>query len=146
MAGILGIGSNIDISSIVTALVDAERAPKTAQLDRLEKKSTSTLSAVGTLRSALSEFQTSLTALNKPSLYSTRTASLSASGNLTVAASETAASGSYALQVKQLAVGSKIGLKSFVEPVQVEGGPAVTPARAGSAWPSAPSRARSTRA
>lgn len=127
MAGILGVGSGIDISSIVTALVDAERAPKTAQLDRLEKKSTSTLSAVGTLRSALSEFQTSLTALNKPSLYSTRTANLSASGNLTVAASETAASGSYALQVKQLAVGSKIGLKSFVEPVQVEGGPAVTP-------------------
>lgn len=122
MAGILGVGSGIDISSIVTALVDAERAPKTAQLDRLEKKSTSTLSAVGTLRSALSEFQTSLTALNKPSLYSTRTASLSASGNLTVAASETAASGSYALQVKQLAVGSKIGLKSLVEPVSFTAG------------------------
>lgn len=127
MAGILGIGSGIDIGSIVKALVDSERAPKAAQLDRLEKTSTNTLSAIGTLRSALAEFQTSLTALNKSELYSARTASLSPSGNLTAAAATTAANGSYALQVKQLAVGSKVGLKSFVEPVQVSGGPAVIP-------------------
>jgi flagellar hook-associated protein 2 len=127
MAGILGIGSGIDIGSIVKALVDSEKAPKAAQLDRLEKTSTNTLSAIGTLRSALAEFQTSLTALNKPELYSARTASLAPSGNLTAAATTTAANGGYALQVKQLAIGSKVALKSFVEPVQVLGGPAVTP-------------------
>jgi flagellar hook-associated protein 2 len=127
MAGILGIGSGIDIGSIVKALVDSEKAPKAAQLDRLEKISTNTLSAVGTLRSALSEFQTSLAALNKSELYSSRTASVVPSGNFTALAATTAASGSYALQVKQLAVGSKVGLKAFVEPVQVSGGPVVTP-------------------
>ena len=82
MAGILGVGSGIDIGSIIKALVDAEKAPKTSQLDRLEQISTSQLSAVGTLRSAMSDFQTSLASLNKPELYSARTASLSSSANL----------------------------------------------------------------
>ena len=37
MAGITGIGSGVDINSIVSAQVSAERAPKDAQLARLEK-------------------------------------------------------------------------------------------------------------
>ena len=49
MAGISGLGSGIDIDSIVTALVNAERAPKQGQLDRLEKTTTERISAVGTL-------------------------------------------------------------------------------------------------
>lgn len=117
MVGILGVGSGIDIGSIIKALVDAEKAPKTSQLDRLEKISTSQLSAVGTLRSAVSDFQTSLASLNKPELYSARTASLSSSANLSASATATAPTGVYALKVQQLAAGSKVGLKSFVEPV-----------------------------
>ena len=41
MAGILGVGSGIKIDEIVAALVSAEKAPKTQQLDRLEKATTS---------------------------------------------------------------------------------------------------------
>ena len=38
MAGVTGIGSGIDIDSIVKSMVAAERAPKETQLANLEKK------------------------------------------------------------------------------------------------------------
>lgn len=113
MAGILGIGSGIDIDSIIKVLVDSEKAPKTNQLDKLEKSTSARISAVGTLRGALGEFQTALGNLNKASLFESRTASLSSSSNLTATAATDAVAGKYSLQVSQLATGSKVGLKSF---------------------------------
>ena len=53
MVGITGIGSGIDIDSIVTAMVNAERAPKTNQLDRLEKTTVARISAMGSSSSSL---------------------------------------------------------------------------------------------
>lgn len=127
MAGIGGIGSGIDTTSIIQALVLGERAPKENQLNRLETATTAKFSALGTLRSSVSTFQTALSKLKDPALYQSRTASLSPSGFLSASASTTAPAGKYDIQVQQLAVGSKVGLKSFVEPVASEGGPAVTP-------------------
>lgn len=46
MAGITGIGSGIKIDEIVAALVNAEKAPKTNQLDSLEQKTTTRISAI----------------------------------------------------------------------------------------------------
>ncbi|WP_068825952.1 flagellar filament capping protein FliD [Pseudomonas sp. BMS12] len=111
MAGILGVGSGIDIDSIVTALVNAEKAPKTLQLDRLEKSTTSRFSALGTLKGSLSSLQTSIQNLNKPSMFTTRTAT-SSSSVLTAKADSTAVAGKYSVQVQQLATSSKIGLQS----------------------------------
>lgn len=127
MAGISGIGSGLPIDTIIKAMVDAEKAPKTNQLNKLESKTQSQFSAIGSLRSAVTTFQGALANLNKPSLFQSRTASLSSSGFMTAAAAATAPAGKYSLQVQQLAVGSKVALRSFVEPVATEGGPAVTP-------------------
>lgn len=129
MAGITGIGSGIDIDSIITSMVNVEKAPKTNQLDKLQTKTEAQFSALGTLRSAVNTFQTAVTNLDKTSLYESRTASLSVSGFLTATASNTAPTGKYALTVQQLAVGSKVGLKSFVEPVATEDTPTVEPNR-----------------
>jgi len=120
MAGILGVGSGIDISSIVTALVDAEKAPKTAQLDRLESATTERFSGLGTLKSALSNFQTAVKSLNQASLFEAHTASSSSTSVLTASASTTAATGKYSIQVQQLAASSKVALQS------VSGGSAAT--------------------
>ena len=73
MAGVGGIGSGIDINSIVKALVDAERAPKQSQLDRLEKSTTSRISAIGTLRSVVGELSSTLQSLNKLSAFQKQT-------------------------------------------------------------------------
>ena len=113
MGGILGIGSGIDIDSIVTAMVNAEKAPKTLQLDRLEKTTTARFSALGTVKGSLSGLQTAIQNLNKPSLFTTRTASSSASGVLTAKADADVPAGKYSIQVQQLATSSKVGLQSI---------------------------------
>ena len=112
MVGITGIGSGIKIDEIVTALVNAERAPKTNQLDRLEQTTVARISAMGSLSSALSTFKTSVDSLNKASLFESRTASSSNTSVLKVTAAATAPAGNYNVQVKQLANSSKVALQS----------------------------------
>ena len=66
---ITGIGSGLDISNIVSALVEADGAPKSAQLTRLERATTEKFTALGSFRSALSTFQGVLEKLNSADLY-----------------------------------------------------------------------------
>lgn len=120
MVGITGIGSGIDIDSIVKALVDSERAPKEAQLTRLEKATTSRISALGSFRSVVSELSTTLQSLNKLSAFQKQTVSSSSSSVLTAAASGDVPVGKFSLQVQQLASSSKVALQS------VTGGSAAT--------------------
>ncbi len=107
MAGITGIGSGMDIDAMVGALVSAEKAPKEAQLNRLESATTTKISALGTLRTALSSFQTALKDLNDIKLFENRSAKSSNTDLLTATASKTAQSGTYSVKVEQLATGSK---------------------------------------
>lgn len=107
MAGITGIGSGMDIDAMVGALVAAEKAPKEAQLTRLESVTTTKISALGTLRTALGSFQTALKDLNDIKLFENRSAKSSNTDLLTATASKTAQSGTYSVKVEQLATGSK---------------------------------------
>ncbi|SFT79793.1 flagellar filament capping protein FliD [Pseudomonas marincola] len=109
MVGITGLGgSGLDIDSIVSALVNADSAPKTAQLSRLETATTSKFSALGTLKGALSEFQTALAGLNDITLFENRTASSSNTSSLTASASKNALPGTYSVVVNSLATSSKV--------------------------------------
>lgn len=108
MAGISGIGSGIDIDSIVGAMVNAQKAPKEAQLARLEKATTSRFSALGQLKGALSELQTALKSLNDPALFQKRSATSADTTRLTASATKDAAAGTYQVQVKSLASTSKV--------------------------------------
>jgi flagellar hook-associated protein 2 len=112
MAGILGVGTGIKIDEIVAALVNAEKAPKTLQLDRLEKATTSRFSALGTLKGSLSGLQTAIQGLNKASIFDSRTASSNNTSVLTANATSSAIAGKYSVQVQQLASSSKVGLQS----------------------------------
>lgn len=120
MVGITGIGSGIDIDSIVKAMVDSERAPKTSQLNRLEQATTTRISALGTLTGALNTFKSSIDSLNRSSLFEARTASSSSTSVLRATATTTAPAGNYSVQVQQLATSGKVALQS------VPGGNAAT--------------------
>ncbi|WP_044870402.1 flagellar filament capping protein FliD [Pseudomonas sp. LFM046] len=115
MAGITGLGSNINIDDIVKALVDAERAPKEAQLSRVEKAATSKFSAVGQLKSAISEFQTALKDLNSSDLFTKRSAKSSNTDLATVSATTKASAGTYQVTVEKLAAASKVGTATFAK-------------------------------
>ncbi|UVO19823.1 flagellar filament capping protein FliD [Stutzerimonas stutzeri] len=113
MAGVTGIGSGLDIDSIVAGMVAAERAPKETQLANLEKKTTTQITAVGALKGAISDFQTALAALNKPELFQARSATSSKSDLVGVTATTTAGAGSYQLEVQSLASSSKVALAAI---------------------------------
>jgi flagellar hook-associated protein 2 len=116
MAGITGLGgSGLDIDSVVASMVAAERAPKDAQLSRLEAKTTTRITAIGTLKSAISEFQTALGKLGKPDVFQARAATSSNTDLVAVTAGVSAGASSYKVEVSQLAAGSKVALQAIVD-------------------------------
>ncbi len=98
-----GIGSGLDIESLVTQLVAAERAPTENRLVKASAQYQGQISAFGALKGALSGFQSALSSLQSLSTYSGRQATVSDSDVLAVSASSTAAAGSYAVEVNSLA-------------------------------------------
>lgn len=113
MAGITGIGSGMNISGMVQAMLEAETAPKAAQLQRLEKANDVKLSALGTLQTALGTFKDALKDLNKTELFDNMKATSSDSAKLGVSAEKTAIAGSYSVEVEQLAASSKVATQAL---------------------------------
>lgn len=58
-----GIGSGLDVNSLVTSLVSAERTPVETQLAKLESSANTKISALGTFKSVLSAFKDAAAAL-----------------------------------------------------------------------------------
>ncbi len=99
----LGIGSGLDLSSIVTGLVNAERAPTENRLSLKEQTITAKLSAFGALKSSLSLFQGSMSNLLSSSTYNLKSASLSDSSVFSTSVTSNADNGNYAVEVSALA-------------------------------------------
>ena len=113
MAGVTGIGSGIKIDDIVAASVAAEKAPKQNQIDKLESKTTTKLTALGSLKSAVSEFQSALALLNSPTSFLSKSATSSNTTALSATGTASAVAGSYKIAVSQLAGSSKIASAAF---------------------------------
>lgn len=97
-----GIGTNIDVNSLVTKLIQAESKGMT--LRQTQQKAFQTqLSAVGSLKSALATFQTAMAALNNPDTFTGNKASGHDTSILTASLSNTAPAGTYQVNVTQLA-------------------------------------------
>lgn len=102
------IGSSIDVNSLVSQLVAAERAPTAKRLSGLQSKTQLRLSALGTLKSALAELQTTVRALKSNGVISKPTATSSRPELFTASATSGAVPGSYALEVVSLAQAHKL--------------------------------------
>jgi len=98
-----GVGSGLDIESLVTQLIAAERAPVENRILRRDAQITAELSAFGTFKSALSTFQNNLGDLNVLSNFGRRTGVSSDADILEATSNGTAVSGSYDVSVTQLA-------------------------------------------
>ena len=108
-----GVGSGLDLESLVTQLVDAERAPAETRLVRRESALTAELSAFGTFQGVLSSFQGSLSSLTQLTTFGQRTASSSDEDVLTVTASPDATPASYDISVTQLAKAHSLATGSY---------------------------------
>ncbi len=98
-----GLGSGLDITSLVSQLVEAERAGSDLQLDRQTAQLNSKFSALGSVKSVLSTFQSTLSDLNDLSSYGRNSASSSVPLELGISADSTAQANSYFVEVTQLA-------------------------------------------
>lgn len=98
----LGVGSGLNLSSLLDQLTTAEQAPLTAIKNQQSSYQTK-LSAYGQLQSMLGALAGSANQLGKPSFFQTTTATSSNTAILSATGSGSAAAGSYNVNVTQLA-------------------------------------------
>ncbi len=107
MVSAAGIGSGLDVNSIVNQLMAAERQPLNTLATR-EAGYQAKLSAYGSVKGAVAGFQGALQGLNSASRFQTLTATSSDSSVFSASASSIAAAGAYSLEVSSLAQAQKL--------------------------------------
>ncbi len=116
-----GIGSGLDIESLVTELVAFEGQPTIDRLNLREAEFQAELSGLGTFRATLDSFRSTLEPLMDLSGFGTRTASSSDEELFTVSADSTVAPGDYDIEVVSLAQSNKLSSGAFVSPESLLG-------------------------
>jgi flagellar hook-associated protein 2 len=98
----LGVGSGLDLNTIVTKLVALERQPITQMQTKASQLQTQ-VSSFGQISSLMSGVQTAANALTNPLLWSGSTASSSDTSVASVSATSNVTAGNYAVTVQSLA-------------------------------------------
>lgn len=101
-------GSGLDVNSLVTQLVAAERSAPDARLNTAQSKAQTRISALGVLKSALSNLQTVAKTLVGGGAVATPAVSSSKDTLFTATAAAGAARGSFDIEVVSLAKASKL--------------------------------------
>jgi flagellar hook-associated protein 2 len=105
----LGIGSGLELNTMLNSLVQVASEPKVKQLGAKEVEVKDSISGLGTLSSLLSDFQDASDALKDSSLYNNRTATVtqpSGGDVISVTADDDAVTGTFDISVEQLARGT----------------------------------------
>ncbi|WP_293751062.1 flagellar filament capping protein FliD [uncultured Paraglaciecola sp.] len=122
----LGIGSGMDINAIVSQLVQVEGQPAYGSIERKESAANDRLSALGRLKSSLSDFRTATGKLNELGSFSAHKVSSANEDVLTATADLGAATGSYSMEVQQLAEAHKLTSKGYSGYSDIVGSGALT--------------------
>ena len=109
-----GIGSGLDVNSIVSQLMAVESRPLTV-LATKEARQQAQLSAFGSLKGSLSTFQNSVATLSDPAKFSAVTANIADTSLATVSSSSKAAPGNYSIEIQSLAQAQKIKSGNFAD-------------------------------
>lgn len=125
-----GIGSGLDINSIVSQLVAAERAPDDRRLATAKSSAQTSISALGSFLASLSSLQVAANGLKVGATGSGGAGRLAAtSGDSTIftaTAGNTAVQGNFDVQVEQLAQSQKLSSQLFASADTVVGDGPVT--------------------
>jgi flagellar hook-associated protein 2 len=109
-----GIGSGLDVNSIIAGLMRVEQAPL-IQLQTQETSIQSTISAFGAVQSAMSTFRDAVGALALPSTWNATASTSADPGSVSVASTASAATGNYAVQVQSLAASQSTVSGTFAD-------------------------------
>lgn len=108
-----GVGSGLDLETLITNLVTAEKTPTQTRLTQKQTTLSTQLSAVGTFKSVLANLQAKLAALKSDGSLATLAATSSDTGTFTATAASTATRGNYSVEVVALARPEKLASSAF---------------------------------
>ena len=105
-----GVGSGLDLESIIQATVNAEDLPRMKRFEETQTRLSVQLSGLGAVKSSLSAFQDIIKKLADPENFTKRSNTITqpASGDIiSVASNSSAPPGNFNIKVNQLAQGSR---------------------------------------
>jgi flagellar hook-associated protein 2 len=123
----LGSGSGVDVNSLATSLVAAEKAPRKAELDAKVAKAEGGISGYSAVKYVLGDLQTAFTNLKNESSFNTLVPQISQPNAISVTTSASASAGNHTVSVTQLAQQQRSisadNVAGFANPLsQVNGG------------------------
>lgn len=121
-----GIGSGLDIRGLVDSLVRAEGQPAAERLDRREAKLQAQLSAMGSLKSALSGFKSTLLDTSSFNSFARRSASSGNEELFSATAGSRAQPASYQVEVERLASAHRLASEGISDSKQSIGTGTIT--------------------
>lgn len=111
----LGVGSGLDLQTLVDGLVASEQQLRFGRLDTQAALATERISAYGLLKSSVSLFNGSLTSIGNISTFQARTVSSSDPDAFTVSAAVNAALGNYSVEVVEAGEAQSLTGSNFVD-------------------------------
>lgn len=109
-----GIGSGLDLESLIEAFVTAESVPTEIRLQEKEDRVKTELSGIGSFKSALSTFQTAAEKLESVDDFSEQTVNVS-NDDVSVSTNGFATNGSFSINVIQLAEATRLQTGDFTD-------------------------------
>ena len=99
----LSAGSGVDVNALANSLVEAEKAPRKAEIDAKVKKAEGGISGYAALKFVLGDLQTAFTGLKNQSSFNTLVPQISQPNAISVTTTASATVGSHSISVTQLA-------------------------------------------
>ena len=99
----LGAGSGIDVQSLATNLVEAERAPRKAVIEKKITQSQSGISGYAAVKFVLNDLKTAFSGIKDQSDFNGMTTRVSQSAAMAVTTTATASTGSHSVNITNLA-------------------------------------------
>jgi len=121
----LGIGSGLQLESIVEAYINAEAVPQEIRLQEKEERLGLELSGVGSFKSSLASFNDILKKLTESDAFNKQIVSSSSSA-IEVKSNGFASNGSFNIDVNQLATGTRLNSQTFTSSADVVGSGSLT--------------------
>ncbi|WP_115719230.1 flagellar filament capping protein FliD [Gallaecimonas mangrovi] len=104
-----GIGSGLDLESIIKVYVNAEKAPQEAILNKKEETTNTQLSGIGKLKSAISSFQAIVKKLADAKSFDQSSVNITGPDtDAFTVDTDDASNGSFQIEVQQLAKGTRL--------------------------------------
>lgn len=128
MAGLTssGVGSGLDVKGIVDALVQADITPTKNRLDKQEASITTQLSALGQIKSALSNLQTSMIKLSNINQFYALKSSVSDTSIVSASVNNDASAGQYQIEVQTIATKQNLASSSYINSSSTVGNGSIT--------------------